>query len=162
MKIILSIIISLCILSTVNAQTNVEISDFEILNNTNWKGILLYKNYSDGKEVTLQTTMTISLKKKKVITEIKFPGEPKANSKNIVKLRKKGAYFGDEKVIQKEFLKNGFIKIVTFYRGKDNNKKAKMYNTYLFNKDSFSITKEVEYVDSKERFVRNKQSYKRI
>ena len=80
MKIIVSIIISLCVLSTLNAQKNVEISDFEILNNTNWKGILLYKNYSDGKEVTLQTTMTISLKKNKVITEIKFTGEPKANS----------------------------------------------------------------------------------
>ncbi|WP_026776341.1 hypothetical protein [Polaribacter sp. Hel_I_88] len=162
MKIIVSIIISLCVLSTLNAQKNVEISDFEILNNTNWKGILLYKNYSDGKEVTLQTTMTISLKKNKVITEIKFTGEPKANSKNIVKLRKKGTYFGNEKVIRKEILKNGFTKIITFYRGKDNSKKAKMYNTYLFNKDSFSITKEVEYLDSKGRFIRNKQTYTRI
>lgn len=162
MKTIVSIIISLCVLSTLNAQTKVEISDFEMLNNSNWKGTLMYKNYSDGKEVTLQTTMKITLKKNKVITEIKFPNEPKANSKNTVKLKKGGTYFGDEKVIQKETLEDGSIEIITFYKGNDNGKKAKMYNIYLFNKDIFSITKEVEYIDSKERFIRNKQSYKRI
>jgi len=162
MKTIVSIMISLCVLSTVNAQTKIEISDFEILNNSKWIGTLMYKNYSDGKEVTLQTTMTIYLKKNSVITEIKFPAEPKANSNNSVKIRKKGTYFGDEKVIKKEYLKNGIIKIITFYIGNDNGKKAKMYNTYLFNKNSFSITKEVEYIDSKEKLIRNKQTYKRI
>ena len=162
MKKIVSIIISLCVLSTINAQTKVEISDFKILNNSNWKGNLMYKNYSDGKEITLQTAMAISLKKNKVIIEIKFPGEPKANSKNVIKLKKKGTFFGDEKIIRKETLKNGFTKITTFYFGNDNNKKAKMYKTYLFNKNQFSITKEVEYMDSKEKFIRNKQSYKRI
>ena len=44
----------------------------------------------------------------------------------------------------------------------DNNKKAIMFKTYLFNKDSFSITKEVQYENSEDKFIRNKQTYKRI
>lgn len=162
MKTIVSIIISLIVISTVNGQTKIEISDFEILNNTNWEGTLMYVDYSNGKQRLLKTTMEIKIKKNKVITEIKFPGEPKANSKNIVKLKKKGTYFGDEKVLKKEFLEDGVTKIITFYIGNDNGKKAKMYNIYLFNKESFSVTKEVEYIDSKEKLIRNKQSYKRI
>ncbi|MFK8059534.1 MAG: hypothetical protein AB8B78_05520 [Polaribacter sp.] len=162
MKTVFTIMISICLLSTVKAQTKVEISDFETLNNTNWKGTLMYVNYSDGKEVTLQTTMRIELKKNKVITEIKFPGEPKANSTTKIKLRKKGTFFGDEKILKKENLENETLKITTFYKGNDNGKKAKMYKTYLFNKDTFVITKEVEYIGSKDRFIRNKQSYKRI
>ena len=162
MKTIFTLIISICFLSSLKAQTKVEISDFEILNNTNWKGTLMYKNYRDNKEVILQTTMHISIKNSKVITEIKFPREPKANSKSKINLRKKGAYFGNEKIIEKKLLENETLKIVTYFEGKDNNKKAKMYNTYLFNKDSFSIVKEVQYLDSDDKFIRNKQIYNRI
>lgn len=162
MKTVFTIMISICFLSTLKAQETIKISDFEILNNTNWKGTLMYKNYSDGREVTLQTTMDITIKKNKVITEIKFPEEPKANSKTKIKIRKKGTYFGDEKIISKELLENETTKFITFYNGNDNGKKAKMYKTYLFNKDTFSITKEVQYLDSEEKFIRNKQEYKRI
>ena len=162
MKTVFTIIISICLLSNVKAQTRVETSDFEILNNTNWKGTLMYKNYSDGKEVILQTTMFIIVKKNKVITEIKFPGEPKANSKYRIKLKKKGTYFGDEKIVSKYVLSNGALKIMTTYNGNYNNKKAIMFKTYLFNKDSFSITKEVQYENSEDKFIRNKQTYKRI
>lgn len=161
MKTIITSIL-ICILSTLNAQTKVDISDFEILNNTNWKGTLTYKNYSDGKNVTLPTTLHITLKKNKVITETKFPEEPKANSKYGVKIKKNGTYYGDEQVLSKKVLPNGSIKISTFYKGKDNNKKAKMYKTYTFNGNSFSVLKEVQYLGSEERFMRNKQVYKRI
>ena len=51
---------------------------------------------------------------------------------------------------------------MTTYNGNDNNKKAIMFKTYLFNKDSFSITKEVQYENSEDKFIRNKQTYKRI
>ena len=162
MKTLITCIISICILSTLNAQTKVEISDFEILNNTNWKGTLTYKDYTSGKETTLKTTMSVFLIKNKVVTEIKFPGEPKANSKSTTKLKKNGTYYGNEKVITNEILEDGTVKITTFFVGKDNYKKARMYKTYTFNKTSFSIVKEVQYLGSDEKFIRNKQNYKRI
>ena len=162
MKSIFTLIISIFILSTLNAQTKIEISDFKILKNTNWQGTLTYKNYSDGKEVTLAATLKILLKKNKIITEISFPKEPEANSKRTIKIKRSGTYLGREKVINREILQDGFIKITTLFKGKDNNKKAKIRQTYLFNKDYFSITKEVEYLDSGEKILRNKQNYKRI
>jgi hypothetical protein len=162
MKTVFTLIISVCFLSIINGQTKVEITDFDILNNTNWKGTLMYKNYGDGKEVTLQTTMSISIQKNKIITEIKFPREPKANSKVKIKIKKNGTYFGDEKIIEKELLEDNTLKIVTYYEGKDNNQNAKMYKTYVFNKVTFSITKEVQYSGSDEKFIRNKQMYNRI
>ncbi|WP_146106935.1 hypothetical protein [Polaribacter porphyrae] len=162
MKTIITLLISLSVLLNLKAQDTITISDFEVLNNSNWKGTLMYKNYSDEKEVTLETTMKITLKSNKVINEIKFPKEPKANSKSSIKIRKNGTYFGNEKIISKEILADGFTKIITYYKGKDNNKKAKMYKTYLFNSNSFSITKLVEYLDSGEKIIRNKQTYKRI
>jgi len=161
MKTILTSIL-ICILSTINGQTKINISDFEMLNNTKWKGTLTYKDYSNGNLTTLQTTLSVSLKKNKVITEIKFPREPKANSKNSIKIKKDGAYFGNEKVITNEISEDGTVKITTSFVGKDNYKKATMYKMYLFNKDTFTIVKEVQYLDSNKRFMRNKQNYKRI
>ena len=162
MKTIITLLMSICLLSNLKAQQKITIADFEILNNTNWKGTLTYKNYSDGKEVTLQTTMKITLQGNKIISEIKFPQEPKANSTSKIKIRKNGTYFGDEKIIYKETFLDGATKIITLYMGKDNNRKAKMYKTYLFNRKAFSITKEVEYLNSGEKITRNKQLYKRI
>ncbi|WP_435414200.1 hypothetical protein [Polaribacter aestuariivivens] len=162
MKTVITIILSICFISIIKAQTKIEISDFEILNNTNWKGTLMYLNYSDGKEVTLQTTMSIILKKNKIITEIKFPREPKANSTTKIKIRKNGTYFGDEKIISKEILNDKTVKIITFYDGNDNGKKARMYKTYIFSTSTFSITKEVQYLNSNKKFIRNQQNYIRM
>jgi hypothetical protein len=162
MKLLFTLIISVCFLSTLKSQSKVEISDFEILNNSNWTGTLFYRNYSDDKEVTLKATLQISLKRNTITTKIKFPGEPKANSEDKIKLRKNGTYFGNEKIIIKEILEDGTIKIITVYEGKDNNRKASIYNTYLFNEKMFVITKEIQYMSTEDKFIRNKQTYKRV
>ena len=119
----------------------------------------MYLDYSDGKEKRLPTTMLIKIKNNKIISEIKFPGEPKANSKNTTKIKKKGTYFGNEKVIEKSILEDETLKVVTFFEGKDNNKKAKMYKTYLYSKEKITIVKEVMYFNSDEKFIRNKQEF---
>ena len=106
--------------------------------------------------------MSIILKKNKIITEIKFPREPKANSTTKIKIRKNGTYFGDEKIISKEILNDKTVKIITFYDGNDNGKKARMYKTYIFSTSTFSITKEVQYLNSNKKFIRNQQNYIRM
>jgi hypothetical protein len=63
MEEVFTLIINICVLSNFNAQTKIEISDFKVLNNTNWKGTLTYKNYSDGKQVTLKKTLSILVTK---------------------------------------------------------------------------------------------------
>ena len=91
-----------------------------------------------------------------------YPNEPHANSKSTIKLKKGGTYFGYEKVLRKEKLPNGALVFTTSYEEKDNNKDAKMYKTYTFSGTDYSVTKEVQYIGSEERFIRNKYTHKRI
>ena len=162
MRTIITIILALCLATTINAQEKIEIQDLKVLNNTSWKGTLMYKDYTSGKKRVLKTTMQVAIKKNKFITDIQFTYEPDANSRETIKIKKGGTYFGSERIIKKEMKDDGSIKFITSFKGKDNNKKANMYKTYFFSADEISITKEVQYIDSKERFIRNKQSYKRI
>lgn len=162
MKNVFTIIITLCLVTTGVSQSKIDIKDFEILNNTSWKGNLMYKDYTSGKKTVLQTTMQVKVEKNKFITNTQYTFEPEANSREVLKIKKEGTYFGSQKVIKKETSNDGSIKITTSYKGKDNGEKADMYIIYVFNTDQISITKEVQYLNSKERFVRNKQTYKRI
>ena len=162
MKSIFTIMITLFLVSTGVTQSKIDAKDFETLNNTSWKGTLMYKDYTSGKKTVLQTTMQVSIKENKFITDVQYTYEPEANSRQRIKIKKGGTYFGSEKVVEKEVQNDGSIKFVTVFKGKDNNKKATMYKTYFFSADKISITKEVQYIDSKEKFIRNKQTYSRI
>tara|TARA_R110002073_G_scaffold326975_1_gene507307 strand:+ start:17187 stop:17675 length:489 start_codon:yes stop_codon:yes gene_type:complete len=162
MKNVFTIIITFCFVATGAAQSKIDIKDFEILNNTSWKGTLMYKDYTSEKKTVLQTTMQVKVEKNKFITKTQYTYEPEANSREVMKIKKRGTYFGSQKVIKKETTKDGSIKITTSYKGRDNGKKADMYIIYVFNAAQISITKEVQYFNSKERFIRNKQAYSRI
>ena len=161
MKTIITLVLSMS-LFVLNAQESIELKDFNVLNDTNWKGTLIYKNYGDGKQVTLKTEMQIKIENDKIVYSVQYPDEPKANSILKKKIRKNGTYFGSEQVLEKTILVDGRTKIVTSFKGKDNNKKSTMYLTYIFNDKEISIEKQVQYYETNEKFTRNKQSYKRI
>lgn len=148
--------------SNVSAQVNVKISDINVLNDTKWQGSLMYLDYGSGKETTLLTKMQLTVKGNKIHFSTQYNNEPKANSKGTIRLKKGGTYFGKEKVIEKSKLKDGILRIVTMFDGYDNNKEAIIYKTYLFNENIYSVTKEIELKDSKEKFIRNKYSYTKI
>ncbi|NER18966.1 hypothetical protein [Spongiivirga citrea] len=144
------------------SQSSVSTSDFEILNNTNWKGQLMYVNYGDGKEVVLPTTLKIEVKGNKVVFATGFSSEPEANSKETIKIKKNGMLFGNEKVTARAIADDGTITITTEYTGKDANRPATMFKSYVFNAKTVTITKEVLFDGESERFVRNRYSYTRI
>jgi hypothetical protein len=161
MKILLKIlIIAITCTNSSDAQENtVTIEDFEILNNTKWVGELMYVNYADGQEVTLQTEMQIQVDNNKMTMSTQFGNEPEANSKSSIKLKKKGTYLGSEKIIKKTQLENGTIQVITMFKGRDDNKPATMYKTYKYNSNQFSITKEVQFEDGTNKFIRNRYTY---
>lgn len=159
MKNAFKIFITLVVSSMAYGQDNVNISELEFLNNTSWSGNLMYVNYGDGKEVTLRTTMQVEIKGDKILMRTQFTDEPSANSKSSIKLKNYGTYLGDEKIIAYATLEKGVLKIVTRFKGKDANKPATMYKTYLLSENEFSITKKVQYDDSEEVFIRNRYTY---
>ena len=148
---------ALCLfIFTINsiAQVSLKISDFQIIDNTIWKGQLTYKDYQSGELTSIATTMQIKIEGEKLISNVQYTYEPNKNNKSSVKLKKNGTYFGNEKVLSNT-LKNGIRTFVTTYGGRDNGKKAIMFITRQFNYNSYTVIKEVQLKGSDERFMRN-------
>ncbi len=143
------------------AQNTVQISDLETLQG-NWKGELMYINYSDNNQVTLKTTLLIEIKKDKLIGKIGYPDEPSANGKFVLKLKNNGTFINNEEIIAKSKQDDGSIQIATKYKGSDNNKPATIFIKYVFDKTNFTMTKEVLFENATEPFVRNRYTYKKL
>ena len=143
------------------AQDTIKISDFESINNTYWEGTLTYKDYQSGELSTVDATMQFKIENDKIMTQVQYTYEPSKNYKGAIKIRKNGTYFGDEKVLS--FTDdNGTKTLVTTYRGKDDNRKADMFMTHILTDTTYSVSKEVVYVDTKERLIRNTYNYTKI
>ena len=161
MKTFIITISLLFIAATSLAQSTVSINDFEIINNTNWKGTLTYLDYQSGKPVPVSTTMQIRVTDKAIEQDIQYTWEPNKNVRAKTKIKKNGRYLGKQKVISKIIKEDGTVLLLTSYVGKDDNKKATMFFTYEFNNNNYKVTKEVQFDGSNERFMRNNYNYKK-
>ena len=85
MKFLSFLVLCILVASSSFGQPRVTISDFEILDNSQWSGSLMYINYGNEKEVTLRTKMQILIEGNKILINIQYPDEPKANSKESIK-----------------------------------------------------------------------------
>ena len=152
------------LLASVNiiAQDEISLKDIKILDNTSWEGSLTYKDYQDGKQVTIPTTMQFKVTDEEIISTLQYTYEPSRNITSKTKIKKNGRYFGKEEVVSKIFNEDGSFKIVTKYEGKDDNKKALIFLTYQLESNKYSVTKEVQFLGTKERFVRNKYQYTKL
>lgn len=144
-----------------NAQDTIQLSDFEQINNTSWKGELTYKDYQSGKQETIPCTLQLKVEDGKIIFNQQYTYEPNKNNKSTVKIKKNGTYFGNEKVVSFSENKDSQT-LVTLYRGRDNGKKADMYITRVLTDSTYVVTKEVQYLNTEERFVRNTYSYTKL
>ncbi|WP_422104137.1 hypothetical protein [Winogradskyella sp.] len=145
----------------IHAQDTIKLSDFESMNNINWKGTLTYKDYQSGKLTDVDATMQFKIDGDKIVTQVQYTYEPNKNYKGSIKIKKNGTYFGNEKVLS--FSEDNGTKIlVTTYRGKDDNRKADMYLTHTMTDSTYSVSKEVVYLDTKERLLRNTYNYIKI
>ncbi len=161
MKNILITLSILCFGLMVQGQDIIKISDFEFLNNTSWEGTLTYTDYQTGKLTDVDATMQIKIENDKILTQVQYTYEPNKNYKGSIKIRKNGTYFGEEKVLSFTD-ENGTKTLITTYRGKDDNRKADMYMTHTMTDSTYSVSKEVVYLDTKERILRNTYNYTKI
>ena len=142
------------------AQEQITIVELEPVLNATWEGTLTYKNYGDGRLVSIPTKLTLQKKNERTIKYIQeYPNEPKANSTGKWKIEDDGATFNDATVIAKNKKEDGSLEFLTRYEGKDNGKASTMFVTYRISKNKLSYTKEVQYQGATERFVRNKYEY---
>jgi hypothetical protein len=160
-----SLLIALFSILPVFAQTaTVKPEDFRTLTGGRWMGTLVYVDYRSNKEVSIPSNLTVAEAKGEDPTwifEYEYPDEPKANSKENVKLAKNGTSINDETVVERASLDGGLLRVVTERRGKDNDRDALIRYTYTIGQSSFSIKKEVRPEGSTKFFERNRYSWRR-
>lgn len=145
-------------------QAVLESKDLEILEGTKWTGTLTYLDYSSNKTTTIKSNLTVTRKSKEppVWTfAYEYPDEPKANDSSDAVLEEGGRKFFGEAVIEKKYLPDETLRMVTTQPGTDNGKKALFRYTYLINSKSLSIKKEVQIEGSSVWFERNEYSWAR-
>ena len=152
----------MCFLSNLNAQVTISTKDFKVLDNTNWEGTLTYIDYQSGKPTDVATTMQIKISEKTIEQDIQYVWEPDKNVEAITKIKKNGKFLGKQKVVSKILKDDESMRIITTTKGKDDGKKATFYYTYEFDSKNYKVTKEVQFADSDERFMRNSYRYARI
>jgi hypothetical protein len=122
-----------------------------------WKGKLTYLDYSSGKPYTMSANLKISLTEDKsgLIMGYEYPNEPHANSKDTTYIVNK--LFGKDKIVQFKKSVDGGFTMVTEIVGEDGNdyKKAILRHTYLLNKNTFSVVKDVKFVGTDKWIKRN-------
>lgn len=119
----------------------------------------MYINYSDGREINMRTKLRIFIQDDTLIQEVEFPDEPKANYTSRIELKKNKGFFGDEEVVDLNLQDGNVARLSTKFKGKDDNKKADIYKTYVFGERNLSITKTVIFQKSGEKLIRNRFTY---
>ena len=152
----------MCFLINLNAQVTISTNDFKVLDNTNWEGTLTYIDYQSGKPTDVAATMQINISEKTIEQDIQYVWEPDKNVEAITKIKKNGRFLGKQKVVSKILGEDESMLIITTTKGKDDGKKATFYYTYEFDSKYYKVTKEVQFTDSDERFMRNSYRYNRI
>lgn len=136
--------------------------DLKILTG-DWTGTITYLDYQTNKPFTMPANLTVKQSKNKnrfLLYNI-YPNESKANSKDKIKITKKGTLLNKRSVTSRQELPGGQIQIKTEFTGKDDNRKAIIQHTYLLGKDQFSIVKEVKFENSADWIKRSEFNYTR-
>lgn len=120
---IITLICSLCLIINVNAQVTISTNDFEILDNTTWKGSLTYIDYQSAKPTDVATTMQIRITDMTIEQDVQYVWEPDKNVKSRTKVKKNGRFLGNQKVVSKIVRDDGSMQIITMAKGKDDGKK---------------------------------------
>ncbi len=141
--------------------------DLRRLTGARWTGTLTYTDYRSNKRITIPSNLSVTEATDSVgdvsswVFDYEYPDEPKANSKQTVKLGEDGAVLDGETVVERTSLDGGALKIVTEKRGTDKDRPALFRYTYSINSSRFSVKKEVRYEGATEFFERNVYSWSR-
>ncbi len=144
------------------SQEKVSMNDLAPIFETTWEGTLTYKNYSDGKPVSLPCQLTLTRVDEHTIEYVQeYPTEPKANSKGKWEIGKDGSTFNGSEIVSKRINSDQDLEFTVRSEGQDNGIDSTMFITYTIGNESLSYVKEVLHHGTTERFVRNKYEYQK-
>lgn len=140
-----------------------QVADLQALSDKLWRGELSYLDYSKNTWTSIPSNLRVTRSEQDPsvwLWSYGYDDEPHANAKDGLRLAADGKSLGDETIISRTRLHQGYIKIVTTMAGKDDGREAQFRFTYLFNKDSFERKKEVKLNGADDYFVRHVYRWK--
>ena len=127
--------------------------DMEPLIGVKWEGELTYINGSDKAAVAIPAALSVSRQgEQQYLFAFSYPHEPDANRDTLLTIEDGGTVFGGEKVMSKERLEDGSLKVTTTETGEDDGREAVFRFTYVIGPSRFSTRKEVTYVGEEGAF----------
>lgn len=139
------------------------LSDLKNINGE-WVGYLMYKDYSNNKEVVIPAQLLVTHSDTSQYTwlfAISYPDEPHMNNSSSISMSIDGNKFDNEFLISKNYLTDSSLHFITESTGEDNEKKATLRHIYTFSNIEIVIRKEVKYDGENEYFFRNEYKVKR-
>jgi hypothetical protein len=125
-----------------------------------WTGRLVYLDYGSNKEVSIRSNISIRrIGESSWSFDYEYPDEPKANSKQTVVLSSDGTTLDDERVVSREALADGGLRIVTERDGEDDGRKALFRYFYSIQPGKLSVVKRVRVQGSSEFIERNRYEW---
>ena len=164
MKQLLTIFI-LLISGSINAQNKAATSTADFANATGaWKGSITYLDYTSGKPFTMPANVVLRVAiRGQVILSYTYPEEPKANGLDTILVSANGSMVDGSKVVLREVMEDGAVKVVTERAGIDgnDNKPAQIRHIYYLGKKSFQSIKEVKFEGTDNWIKRNAYLFSR-
>lgn len=150
-----------CATTSPDAAPVVTPADLALVSGSGWTGTLVYRDYSPPfTEVTLQAEVDVSISPYGLLLDMRYPGEPGANSTDMLSVASDGTRLGGDPVVARQ--KEGrAVYITTRAECEDDEKPAICEHIYTFSKAMFGLRKNVQLDGSSESFQRNAYNFTR-
>lgn len=129
----------------------------------NWKGTLTYRDFKSAKDVTMPCTLNLEVKKngKDLVMNYAYPDNAGWNSSDNVSISADGRSINGEKIKSRKKLDDGNIEIIIESKGQDGSTPATIQQIITFGPSTFTLTRQVQYMTTGEKFMRNQYKWTR-
>ena len=136
-------------------------SDLSGLGGTDYRGALTYLDYGSGKTVSLDVAASVTVKLGCLRVAINYLDEPEANSTEEFCISEEGRAFDGAPLISLQRLGPDFIAFQTETEGEDDNKPARLRQSYILSRDAITSGQEVSYDQGETWIERNELDIER-
>lgn len=162
-KIAMATLTLLFIFQNAKAQEPVILKEDIAMIEGKWKGTLSYRDFKSGKDVTMPCNLSLEVKKKgrDLVMSYDYPDNSGWNSKDNISISDDGKKINGEKITSRKQLENGSVEIIIESKGQDGSTPATIRQIITIGPNLFTLSRQVQYMTTGEKFVRNQYKWSR-
>jgi uncharacterized membrane protein YphA (DoxX/SURF4 family) len=159
-------LVSLCLVlggQTLSAQDAAILKEDIAMIQGKWKGTLTYRDFKSAKDVTMPCNLDLEVKKngKDLVMNYAYPDNAGWNSSDNISISADGKSINGEKITSRKKLDDGNIEIIIESTGQDGSTPATIRQIITFGPSTFTLTRQVQYMTTGEKFQRNMYKWTR-